>query len=425
MDLEAPPGDRITYYMYGRGYMRIQNYKLTADAKGVKVEIPVTRPQIITGIVVDKDTKQPIDEFVVEKGFLGMAGHPDGIWWTSPKQGRRGKFRRETVMPSNKGYRYRILAEGYEPYITNVIPVEEGEVGGNYFLKKAVTKHDESHPRIIMAEHVLLWDNEIVTWEQLVERLRERRKSGPFKPTFFHTNGLVAKQENGWQFYHDRIMGLYRELFEPAGVTFSGLMPRGSRYWDTIRTADDLSSNPRLGFTGSVLTPDGKPAIGAQVVVLPTKDVFAMLAVEMSGTKLREPWNELWSPTDASGKFVVNPQDDEYLLAILHPEGFAYQHGIENRDKIKLELWATIRFANEKLGREATLSITPASAMGENPGFKINSLKLTNTPTEVKVPAGKITVQHSLKKSDDKTVSYPMIKFELKPGEARTVSFDQ
>ncbi len=140
----APPGDRITYYMYGRGYMRIHNHKLTAGPNGLDETIEIARPQVITGIVVDKVTKQPINEFVVEKGFLGMAGHPDGISWGSERQGRRGKFRRETVMPHKQGYRYRILAEGYEPYVTDVIPVVEGEVQLRAFLQRAAASKPKS-----------------------------------------------------------------------------------------------------------------------------------------------------------------------------------------------------------------------------------------------------------------------------------------
>ena len=182
-------------------------------------------------------------------------------------------------------------------------------------------KHRE--PRIIIAEHVLLWDDQIVTWDEVVARLRTMRESGPFRAHFYTTNGLHAK--DGWKDYHDRIMKLYREIFEPVGVSFGSLSPKGSARWDAIRTADDLRPDPKRMRSGQVVTPQGERARDAQVIVLPTAGPFAASDVILSGAQMRDPLNEQWSSTDEIGHFVVHPTYDSYHLAILgvtHP-GFA------------------------------------------------------------------------------------------------------
>src|SRR5215218_8221011 len=102
------------------------------------------------------------------------------------------------------------------------------------------------------------------------------RGPGPFRATFSTTNGLLRRKD-GWKDYHDRIMALYPELFEPVGVTFASLPPRGSARFDAIRTTDDLRPDPKLARSGRVVPPGGEPARGAQVVLLPTDGHLAGL----------------------------------------------------------------------------------------------------------------------------------------------------
>ena len=112
----------------------------------------VTRPpkrvvllaQVLTGHVIDAETKEPIDEFVIQKGFEGMnrPDYPDGVWWTSNKQGRNGHYRR-VVSTRKKSYRWRFLAEGYEPFTSDSIPVTEGEVTLHVELKKKTSDDPE------------------------------------------------------------------------------------------------------------------------------------------------------------------------------------------------------------------------------------------------------------------------------------------
>ncbi len=132
---DTAPGDElIKYDILGRGFMEIRGKTLVA---GKEYTLGLIRPQVLTGYVIDADTKEPIDEFVIQKGFEGMSrlDYPDGVWWTSNRQGRGGRYRRVVSMPK-ASYRWRFVAEGYEPFASESIPVQEGEVTLNVELKK-------------------------------------------------------------------------------------------------------------------------------------------------------------------------------------------------------------------------------------------------------------------------------------------------
>ncbi|MCG8649902.1 MAG: M56 family metallopeptidase, partial [Pirellulales bacterium] len=130
----APAEEVIEYDILGRGFMDIRDKKLVA---GQEYAIKLMRPQVLTGQVTDADTGEPIDEFVIQKGFEGMSGpeYPDGVWWTSNSQGRKGRYRRVVSLPK-ESYRWRFVAEGYEPFDSDSIPVFEGELIMDVKLKK-------------------------------------------------------------------------------------------------------------------------------------------------------------------------------------------------------------------------------------------------------------------------------------------------
>src|SRR5262245_45320119 len=198
------------------------------------------------------------------------------------------------------------------------------------------------NPHIVVADHVLLWDNRIVTWDQVLLEFRTLRRGGPFHPTFHFTHGINNRKDGeSWQIWHNRIMAVYKELFEPAGVSLSNLSPRGSEKFDAIKTADDLRPDPNRARPGKLLTPDGSPAAGAQVVVLPTK---AVLGVALQGTQLRDPFDELWTLTDEQGNFTIYPTEEECLIAAIDPSGFVIQRAPPKGDSLTLRLshWATV-----------------------------------------------------------------------------------
>ena len=80
------------------------------------------------------------------------------------------------------------------------------------------------------------------------------------------TNGVINSHDDqaNWKAWHDRILALYKDVFQPAGVSMGSLSPAAGDRYDAIRTEADLVSNPARARPGVALTPDGTPAIGTR-----------------------------------------------------------------------------------------------------------------------------------------------------------------
>ena len=68
----------------------MRDEKITVNDASVERTIVLKQPQIITGRVIDARTKQPIPEFIVERAFEDVAGHPDGLYWATRSDQRQG-----------------------------------------------------------------------------------------------------------------------------------------------------------------------------------------------------------------------------------------------------------------------------------------------------------------------------------------------
>lgn len=139
---DAPSGDKIHFAIQMRGYASVMNHEVDIFEGEEKEAIVMMRPQVITGTVIDTVSKKPIKEFVLERAFERMAGHPDGLSWTSNGiRGKDGKYRGEITLPPHNGsYTYRILADGYEPEVSDSTRFEEGETTINFELTPKSTK---------------------------------------------------------------------------------------------------------------------------------------------------------------------------------------------------------------------------------------------------------------------------------------------
>jgi hypothetical protein len=217
-------------------------------------------------------------------------------------------------------------------------------------------------------------------------------------------------------------MAVYAELFSPVGVTVGNLSPRGSQKFDAIRTTKDLGPDPARARTGDVVTPDGKPAAGAQVVVLPIAD---RPTVMLSGAQLRDPLDEQWILTDAAGRFTVYPNEDECWIVSLHPSGFSLQRGPAKGEHrtTRLQPWATVTFTStgEIAGQSAHINAYPTGTGSEGPYFDVYGIKAKSKPIDVKVPAGKIIVSRSLEMKEGVAIATPVETISLSPGEQRNL----
>jgi hypothetical protein len=267
-------------------------------------------------------------------------------------------------------------------------------------------------PDIIIAQHVLLMDGEIVTWPQVCTQLRILRKNGWVRAHFHFTNGVANSHEKGadWQAWHNRIMALYKDVFQPTGVSMGFLSPPAGDRYDAIRTEADLVPDPARARPGLALTPDGKPAIGAQVIVVPPKYTSGVV---LEGTKLRDRFDHQWVSTDAAGQFTAYPKGDDYRIVCLHPSGFAMKNGMRAGDELVLHLrpWGTIRFApaHEAPDESTNLSATPMPGDPDPLLFQIFSIRSEGKPLDIKVPAGTVVVSRSLQMKDGIGIGLPAV----------------
>ncbi|HEV8002170.1 MAG TPA: M56 family metallopeptidase [Planctomycetaceae bacterium] len=272
-------------------------------------------------------------------------------------------------------------------------------------------------PHIIIAQHVLLMDNELVTWPQVSTSLSVMRNSGRVHAHFHFTNGVNRSREKGatWQAWNDRIMGMHREPHEEFSLGYLS-PPAGERY-DAIRTEADLRPDPARARPGQVLTPGGKPAVGAQVIVVPQQYMWGLT---LEGTELRDPWNEQVVSTNASGQFTAYPKKDDYRIVCLHPSGFAMQTGMREGAELSLQLqpWGTIRFAPVKEPADQSTVITSTPRLGEPDSlqFQIFSIRSEGKLLEIKVPPGRVAVSRSIQLKEGTGISTPVDTLTLAPG---------
>lgn len=143
----APPDEPISYDILKRGFADIRDLRITANGAETEKTVILKQPQFITGKVIDAKTRQPITNFIVERAFENMAGHPDGLSWASDlTRGKNGTYKKRVTMPPHNGhYTYRARAEGYETAVSKSTPFKEGETTVNFeLLPKPVAKDPEA-----------------------------------------------------------------------------------------------------------------------------------------------------------------------------------------------------------------------------------------------------------------------------------------
>ncbi len=282
-----------------------------------------------------------------------------------------------------------------------------------------VDDNGEFDPTIVCTRHGYFWHNQMVTWDEIVDAFREQRDEGPVQPRFCQTNGFHEEEKH--EPLSQRIMEVYRELMEPAGLSYQSISPRGGRYWDSLRSADDLEPADN-DVTGVVLC-DGQPVAGTQVVILPATEDYARLAVQLNDGKLVEPLNEHQSTCDEQGQFRFNPLDDEFFLAAVHPEGFALVGSSVNEDSCQIELqpWGTLDVTAADDAGELNASFVSAISLdGEELSFSVRHSEFGEDPLIITLPPGTVTTRYSIQTGDSR-ISVPAASFELAADESKDV----
>jgi beta-lactamase regulating signal transducer with metallopeptidase domain len=224
-----------------------------------------------------------------------------------------------------------------------------------------------AEPVFIVARQAMIYDGHVVTWDEIRDRIKEMTSRGPVIPRFEYTNGALDK-------LHDTQQERLQREFDFKETNVGILSPRAGRRYDAVKSQADLSPKPPDARQGSVRVSngrshDGSPVVGAQVVLLPAEDVESGggFTMTLNQGRLRAPYEEIVTETDAAGLFVVY-ESGRFQLVVLHKDGFAVRTSDEFRNPvIKLEPWVRIEGTldlrdNPKQSVNFTSTVNPGKA---------------------------------------------------------------
>jgi hypothetical protein len=283
---------------------------------------------------------------------------------------------------------------------------------------------------IVIAQHVIVWDGRVRTWDEVVTELREIRKAQgkPIHPNLYFTNG--AHSAGHWETYKAKAFEIYKELFEPAGVSFGSISPRAGPRYDVLRQAEDLIPDPKTLRSG-VVVEQGQPKAGVLVVLVPEEGVMpVMLKPDLT---LRDPHDEVWTVTRPDGRFTLPVQPAHavdkltepptYALAALSPTGYRLTKIPVEGAKATIELLPLARVELTPVeGKQQRIDITLRGGLSDkSPGFSIYEIDLRDKPLSLPLPVGKVTIQRAFLHEDGGSRSYPAETVRIGPGESRKV----
>jgi hypothetical protein len=283
---------------------------------------------------------------------------------------------------------------------------------------------------IIIAEHVIVWDGRIRTWDEVVTELRDIRKEQgkPIHPNFYFTNGAHAAGH--WETYKAKAFEVYKELFEPAGMSLGSISPRAGPRYDVLKKPEDLVPNPKTVRSG-VVVQRGKPVEGALVVLVPAEGV--MPVVLRPDLTLRDAHDEVWTATAADGSFTLPVQPvhaidrltepPTYVLAAISPAGYGLAPIPAEGEKATIEMSPLARVELTPVeGKPQKINLSLGGGLPDkSPGFTIYEIELADKAVTLALPPGKITVQRSFQHKDGGARSYPAEAVPVGPDERRKV----
>lgn len=224
------------------------------------------------------------------------------------------------------------------------------------------------------------------------------------------------------------------------GHSWGSLLPRASARYDAIRTPADLMPNMAWRVNGTVETADSLPIDGAQVVLcLPVEESFPYktLDITLRNEELRQPFQEMVTTSDNSGRFAVYPPPDTpYYLVGLHKEGFGLMRSDEfpKAGRVKVVPWAHIRGQvkeDARFTQTATVTVVvPAAANWPELQFHIYSSDLGPPSPDGRFELAFIPpslagmLSRSIQGEQGRSYGLPVEKFELDPTETLTVDIE-
>lgn len=284
-------------------------------------------------------------------------------------------------------------------------------------------KDEIRRPVLVFAEHVILWERtEVLSPEQLVERLAELRKSGPVRPKIYQTTGFKKHPEyNG----KTGTMAIFDMVGDQEYSLLSFAQGRTRSFYDAITSQADLAPDPKHVRQGKVLLPNTRnPATGAQVVMLPPQTVWPG-TLNLSQRTFADPVNEYCAYTDELGNFVAYPQYDAYKVVVFHADGYAIQPGpLKDGTEFELTPWEKITFTSEgwKEHQKAEVWMKPDGVGNEYPGFSMSWISKPNQTVTLKVPLGNGKATHLYSIGGAGAVTGHENRFVVTAGQTQTIA---
>ena len=140
---EAPDG-KLTFDFAATGYSRLNDQIFSADDQ--EHSVTLSPALTIAGTVRDAGTGKPIQGFHLAVGFPetnSLSGMVVGHWiadhrlWMSFAGGKFHHSFEETIFEHNRGYIFKFEADGYAPFVSRPMALDEGEVQLDVALQPA------------------------------------------------------------------------------------------------------------------------------------------------------------------------------------------------------------------------------------------------------------------------------------------------
>ena len=209
-------------------------------------------------------------------------------------------------------------------------------------------------------------------------RVVDRETKAPVTD-FFIVEGYAGREEQVQSWRQRQPVkddnGRYRASWNTSGdsrrvvrVEAEGYLPSKPRFLkaDEVRAVYDVELEKSNNVTGVVLTPDGKPLSGADVVLCtPSRGLY------LKDSELLPGQNSLVVRTSADGRFSFSPSSEPFVLIAIHDQGFARIEGVKGANEIVLQPWArvegTLRIHGEPAANESVSisyeALPPADSM--------------------------------------------------------------
>ena len=284
---------------------------------------------------------------------------------------------------------------------------------------------------IVIAQQVIVWDGRIRTWDEVVTELREIRKAQgkPIHPNFYFTNG--AHSAGHWDTYKAKAFEIYKELFDPAGMSLGSISPRAGPRYDVLRKAEDLVPDPKSLRSGVVVS-KGKPVAGVLVVLVPEEGVMPItLKPDLT---LRDRLDEVWTITGEDGRFTIPVQPvhaldkltepPTYALAAIAPNGYGLAAIPAEGEAATIELAPLARVELTPVeGKPQQIGLSFRGGLPDtSPGFMIYEIDLADKTLPLDLPPGQITIRRSFPREGGGSRSYPAETVYPAPGDRQKVT---